>query len=198
MLNVTDIVQSGGLLLIALILFAEVGLFLGFFLPGDTLLIAAGIYAHQGKMSVLAIIVIAAISAIAGDNTAYHIGKRFGRRMFKDKDSIMFNVDHLEKAEKFYGKYGAKAVGFAHFLPVVRTFTPLVAGIAQMPYKKFFIFDAIGDTLWAVIVTLIGFYVGSKIPNIDHYIMLVIALVIVASVGPTLYQVVTKKILKKK
>jgi membrane-associated protein len=188
MFDVTSIVQSGGLILLGVFLFAEVGLFLGFFLPGDTLLITAGIYAMQGKMSLPAIIIVASIAAIAGDSTAYFIGRRLGPSVFKKKDSVLFNPAHVQRAEKFYEKHGTKTVSIAHFLPVVRTFTPLLAGVAKMPYPKFLMFDAAGDIAWAIILTLLGYYVGSRIPNIDHYILLIVLLVILCSLIPTLYQ----------
>jgi membrane-associated protein len=197
MLNATHIVQSGGLLLLGLFLFAEVGLFLGFFLPGDTLLIAAGIFAHQGHFPVEAVIVVAIVAAIAGDSTAFFIGRRYGRGLFKKQDSLLFDPKHVERAEKFYDKHGAKTMLIAHYLPVVRTFAPPLAGISNMTYPKFLLYDGIGDISWAVIITLIGYFIGSKIPNIDHYILFVVMLVVVASLAPTLYHI-TKRYLKQR
>lgn len=189
MFNVTNIIQSGGLLLLAGFLYAEVGLFLGFFLPGDTLLIAAGIYAKQGKFSIAAVIGIAAIAAIAGDSTAYFIGHSMGPRLFRKKDSILFQPEHVERAEAFYEKHGAKTLLIAHFIPVIRTFSPPIAGIAHMPYRKFLLFDAIGDTCWAVIVSLVGYYIGSRIPGVDKYILLVVFAVVIITLAPTLFHV---------
>lgn len=188
MLNAAHLISSGGLELLGLFLFAEVGLFLGFFLPGDTLLIAAGILAKQGKMSLAGILVIAALAAIAGDNTAYLIGNRVGRKIFNKKNSLLLAPSHVDKAEKFYERYGPFAVMSAHFLPVVRTITPLVAGVGSMRYKTFVVFNAAGDILWAVIVTLLGYYVGSRIPNVDHYILIAVIAVIILSITPTLIQ----------
>jgi membrane-associated protein len=187
-INVTLIIQSGGLVLLGAFLFAEVGLFLGFFLPGDTLLIAAGIYAKEGKLSVASVIVVAAIAATAGDSLAYFIGRKLGPRIFRNKDSVIFRPDHVLKAEAFYEKHGPKTLLVAHFLPIVRTFTPLLAGVAKMPYRRFLTFDAAGDSMWAIAVTLVGYYVGSRIPNIDHYILLVVAFVVLATLTPTLIQ----------
>lgn len=197
MFNVTDIVQSGGLWLIAAFLFSEVGLFLGFFLPGDTLLIAAGIYAKEGKLSIAAVIIVAALAAIAGDSTAYFIGRKLGPRVFRNQDSVIFRPDHVKRAEAFYEKYGSKTLLIAHFLPVIRTFSPLLAGVAKMPYRRFLVFDAIGDTAWALIVTLVGYYVGSRIPNVDHYILLALAFVIVATATPTIVQLVRLHLRKR-
>ena len=197
MLNVTHIVQSGGLLLIGLIVFAEVGLLLGFFLPGDTLLIAAGIFAASGKLPLAALLVITVVAAIAGDNTGYYIGKRLGPRLFRKPDGIIFRKDHIERTEKFYAKHGNKTLLVAHFLPVIRTFSPLLAGAGSMSYRSFVIFDAIGDIAWAVGVILLAYFFGSRIPNIDHYIMLAIVGVVVLTLAPTLFHL-AKYLLNKR
>ena len=197
MLDVTHIVQSGGLLLIAIFLFAEVGLFLGFFLPGDTLLIAAGIYAKQGKLNIAALIVVAALAAIAGDNLGYYFGRKLGPRVFTKDDGLIFRKDHIDRAEQVYERFGSKALLVTHFFPVVRTFMPLLAGVARMPYRRFFVFDIIGDVFWATSVTLIGYYVGSRIPNVDHYILLALALVIICSLVPALYHFLRVQLRKR-
>src|ERR1035438_6427232 len=167
MFNVTNIISSGGILLIAAMIFAESGMFMGFFFPGDTLLIGAGVLASTGKLNLYLLIVAVAIAAIAGDNTGYHIGKRYGRKLFKKPDSIVFRQEYINKAEAFYEKHGNKTMLIAHFIPVIRTFTPPVAGVASMNYKQFVLFDAIGDSAWAIIVTLVGYWFGKKIPNLD-------------------------------
>lgn len=186
-LSVNHIVQVGGLVLIGFVLFAEVGLFLGFFLPGDTLLIAGGIYAKQGKLNLAGLMVVAAIAAIAGDSLAYWIGRFAGKKLLQSDDSVLFDKRHVARAEAFYERYGPKTLLIAHFIAVVRTISPVVAGIAELPYKTFLKFDAVGDTAWAVTVSLLGYYVGSRIPNIDHYILAAIGLVIIASLAPTVY-----------
>ncbi|MGC1177135.1 MAG: VTT domain-containing protein [Candidatus Saccharimonadales bacterium] len=187
MFNVSDIVQAGGLVLIAAIIFGESGMFIGFFFPGDTLLLSAGVFAGQGKLSLAAVIAVVGVAAIAGDNVGYHIGKHYGRRLFRKPDGIIFRQEHIQRAEAFYEKYGSKTMLLAHFVPIVRTFAPAVAGVAGMNYKQFFIFDAIGDIGWAASVTLIGYWFGTKIPNIDHYILVVVAAAILITLGPTLY-----------
>jgi len=187
MLGVTHIIQSGGLLLIAAIVFGESGMFLGFFFPGDTLLLSAGIFAAQGKLSLAAVIIVVALAAIAGDNTGYHIGKRYGRRLFRKPDGIVFRHEYVKRAEDFFERFGNKAMLLAHFVPVIRTFAPAVAGVAKMPLKQFIIFDAIGDTAWAITLTMIGYWFGTKIPNIDHYILLAVAAVMIITLGPSLY-----------
>ncbi len=197
MFDVAHLIQTGGLLLIALIVFGESGMFIGFFFPGDTLLLSAGIFAGQGKLSLTAVILVVALAAIAGDNVGYHIGKRWGRRLFSKPDGTVFRQEYVRRAEDFYEKYGSKAMLFAHFFPIIRTFAPAVAGIARMNYRQFFIFDAIGDSAWAVAVTLVGYWFGTKIPNLDHYIVLAVIGVMGFTLGPTFYHL-GKALLKKR
>ncbi len=187
MFDVTHIVQTGGLLLIALIIFAESGMMVGFFFPGDTLLLSAGILAAAGQLSVVWAIIVIAIAAIAGDNTGYHIGRRLGPRLFKKEDSIIFRHDYIMKAEWFYEKYGTKTMLLAHFVPVVRSFAPVTAGAGKMNYKQFVIFDAIGDIVWAISVTLFGYFVGSKIPGIQNYIEPLLLGIVAVTLVPTIY-----------
>jgi membrane-associated protein len=188
MFNVSHIISAGGLFLIAALIFGESGMFIGFFFPGDTLLLGAGVLAATGKMNLLSIIVVVSLAAILGDNTGYQIGKRYGRKLFRKSDGLIFKQEYINRAELFYERYGSKTMLFAHFLPVIRTFAPVVAGVGEMNQKYFFMFDAIGDIAWASIVTLVGYWFGSRIPNLDHYILLAVALVIICSLGPTLYK----------
>lgn len=190
MFDVSEIIRAGGLLLIAAIIFAESGMFVGFFFPGDTLLLTAGVFAAQGNLSLFWAIVVIALAAIAGDNTGYHIGKRYGRRLFRKKDGLLFRQEYVRRAERFYERFGSRTMLFAHFVPVVRTFVSPVAGVAHMDYRKFFIYDAIGDIFWAASVTLIGYWFGTKIPNIDNYIVLAVVLVMLITLGPTVYHVI--------
>lgn len=190
MFDVNSIIQAGGLLLIAAIIFAESGMFVGFFFPGDTLLLAGGVFAAQGKLNVAVLIAVVAVAAIAGDNLGYHIGKRYGRRLFKKKDGLVFRQEYVQRAEVFYEKHGDKTMLFAHFVPIVRTFAPPVAGVAEMNYKKYVVYDGIGIIAWSVIVTMIGYFFGTRIPNIDHYIMLAVGGVMVITLGPTFYHLI--------
>ena len=198
MFDVTHIIQAGGLLLIAALIFGESGMFIGFFFPGDTLLLSAGVFAGQGKLSLAAVFVVVSLAAIAGDNVGYHIGKRYGRRLFRKPDGVVFRQEYVQRAEAFYERYGSKTMLFAHFVPVVRTFAPAVAGVARMSYKQFVIFDAIGDTAWAVIVTLVGYWFGTKIPNVDHYILLAVAAVVIITLGPTFYHLAKALLARRK
>ena len=198
MFDIGHLIQAGGMLLIIALIFGESGMFIGFFFPGDTLLLTAGVFSAQGKLPAVGIVIaLIALAAIAGDNAGYHIGKRYGRRLFSKPDGIVFRQEYITRAEAFYAKYGTKTMLIAHFIPVVRTFAPAVAGAADMPYKRFALFDAIGDIGWAAIVTLIGYWFGTKIPNIDHYILLAVAAVVVITLGPTLYHL-TQALLKKR
>lgn len=188
--DVAHLIHSGGLALIALIIFAESGMFVGFFLPGDTLLLTAGVFAASGQLSLPLTIVVVALAAIAGDNVGYQIGRRFGRQLFERPDSVIFKQKYVVEAEAFFKRFGDQTMLLAHFVPIVRTFAPPVAGIAEMRFKQFVLFDAIGDSAWALIVTLIGYWFGSRIHNLDHYILLAVVAVMVFSLGPALYQLV--------
>ena len=186
-MDVNNIILSGGILAIAIIVFAESGMMLGFFLPGDTLLLAAGVFAAQGKFSIAITICAIAAAAILGDNTGYSIGKVMGPRLFKKKDGILFRHEYVERTERFYEKHGAKTMLLAHFIPIVRSFAPFVAGVGRMPRLKFFLFDAVGCTVWAALITLLGYWFGSRIPNIDHYVLPVVLFVMAASFTPMLW-----------
>jgi membrane-associated protein len=190
MFDVSHLIQAGGLVLIAAIIFGESGMFIGFFFPGDTLLLTAGVFAAQGHLELGTTILVIALAAIAGDNVGYHIGKRYGRGLFSKPDGLIFRQEYVQRAEAFYERFGARMMLIAHFVPVVRTFAPPVAGVGRMPYKKFFIYDAIGDTAWAITVTLVGYWFGSKIPHVDRYILAFVGLVMILTLGPALYQTV--------
>lgn len=188
----TTILQSGGLIALGLIIFAESGLLVGFFLPGDTLLLAAGVLASQGQLPIALTIVVIAIAALMGDNTGYQLGKTMGRRLFHKKDGIIFRQEYVAKSEAFYEKHGSKTMLLAHFVPIVRSFAPLVAGVANMPRKQFFFYDLVGIITWSASVTLLGYWVGSKIPNLDHYILPVFLGIVVLSFAPTMWHLFGK------
>lgn len=189
MLDVNHIIQAGGLLLIAAIIFAESGMFVGFFFPGDTLLLAAGVFVAAGKLHFVTVLPVIALAAILGDNLGYHIGKRYGRSLFRKPDGVIFRQEYVGQAEEFYEKHGNKAVLLAHFVPIVRTFAPAVAGVAHMDYKKYVVYDAIGDIAWTIIVTMLGYEFGSRIPHLDHYILLAVLVAMLITLGPTLYHI---------
>lgn len=189
MFDVTTLIESGGLLLIALIIFAESGMLVGFLFPGDTLLFSAGILAAAGKLPIVECLVVISTAAILGDNIGYQIGRKLGPKLFK-KDSLIFRHEYIMRTERFYEKYGSKTMLLAHFVPVVRTFAPVTAGAGKMNFKKYVIFDAIGDIAWTFSITLLGYYVGSRIPGIEKFIEPVLILIVVIFLVPTLYHAI--------
>jgi len=189
MFDITHLVEAGGLLVIALIIFAESGMMVGLFFPGDTLLLSAGVLAASGKLPLLDIIAVAAAAAIAGDNVGYQIGHSIGRRLFRKPDSLIFRHEYIMRAEAFYEKYGSKTMLLAHFFAVIRSFVPVTAGAARMPRLKFIFFDAIGDIAWAALMTLFGYFIGSRIPGIDRYIEPVLLGAVLVVLAPTLYHI---------
>ncbi len=182
MLDVNQIISGGGILLIAAIVFAESGLLVGFFLPGDTLLFAAGLAASQGHINLALLILIVAAAAIVGDNVGYSIGRRMGPRVFKKQDGILFRQEYIQQAEKFYEKHGGKTIILARFTPIVRTFAPVVAGASKMKREKFLAYNIAGGLLWTGIMILLGYFVGDKIPHIDKYIEYVLLGVMLLSI----------------
>ena len=189
-LDVTHLIQSGGLLVIALIVYAESGMMVGFFLPGDTLLLSAGVLAAQGQFPIELTIAAIALAAVLGDNTGYLLGRTMGKRLFKKKDGIIFRQEYVQRAETFYEKHGAKTLLIAHYVPIVRSFAPLVAGVGKMNRTQFFIYDLIGASSWAIIITLLGYWFGSRIPDLDKYILPVILTIMVISFGPMVWHIV--------
>lgn len=195
MLDINSWIAAGGLLLIGLIIFGESGIAIGFFLPGDTLLISAGVFAASGKLSLAAVILVAASAAIIGDNIGYNIGHFAGPRLFK-KDRKYFRQEHVKQAKDFFDRYGNRLFIIAHFLPVIRSFLPIVAGIGRMGHTKFMIFDAIGDIIWAVTIPTLGYFVGSKFPGLDKYVLLLVLVGIAVSFGPAIYHLHKKRKIK--
>ncbi len=193
MFSPEHIIQSGGLILVAAIVFAESGLLVGFFLPGDTLLFAVGLAASLGQLPLVLTIAILSAAAVIGDNVGYSIGRRMGPRLFKKKDSLFFQHEHIERAERFYEKHGGKTIIMARFTPVVRTFAPVVAGIGKMDRKRFMGFNIVGGVLWCTTMVLLGYYLGSKIPHLDKYIEWVLLGVVVLSLGLSFAHIVKEK-----
>ncbi len=192
-LDVNHIIQAGGLLAILLILFAETGLLLGFFLPGDTLLIAAGIFASQGKLSLGWLLVLCPIAAILGYEVAYRIGNQAGPRLFHRDDGVLFRSEYVTRTEEFIDKHGGKAILLARFVVVVRTVIPLVAGMGKMPKKKFLAFNIIGAVLWTTTIILAAHWLGHKLPNLDKYLILLVVLAMVLTTGGGLLEAMRTK-----
>jgi membrane-associated protein len=182
--NVQGLIQWGGTVLVCLIVFMETGLFVGFFLPGDSLLITAGIFAASGHVKLAWLITLGPLCAIAGDQLGYWIGRRAGNALYQRKESRFFKRRYLEQAHRFYQKYGTVTIIVARFVPIVRTFCPPVAGAARMTYLRYLAFDIVGGVLWVVGVVLTGYFLGSLVPNIGSQIHWVIAVVILLSILP--------------
>ncbi len=198
MFDIEQIVTAGGILLVSLIVFAESGLLIGFFLPGDSLLFAAGLAASQGKFSLLVLILCVVAAAIIGDNVGYSIGRRAGPRLFKKKDGILFRQEYLEKAESFYEKHGGKTIILARFTPIVRTFAPMVAGASKMPRERFMFFNVLGGVVWGAGMPLLGYFIGSRIPHLDKYMEQVLIAVVVVSLGLSVLHVLKDKTTRQK
>jgi membrane-associated protein len=190
LLNPTSTIQSagaiGGYIITAAIIFAECGLLVGFFLPGDSLLFTAGILAGQGLFNVWILMAILLTAAIVGVAVGYAVGAKWGRKLFDREDSRFFKRENLMKAEMFYEKHGGKTIILARFIPIIRTFVPVVAGIGRMSYPKLIVYNIIGGVVWVVGLVGGGFFLGERIPNIDTYLLPIIAIIILLSIAPGL------------
>lgn len=184
-LDVEFLIRAFGYPGLFAIVFAETGLFFGFFLPGDSLMITAGLLASQGILDIAILCPLLFTAAVAGDSVGYAIGHKVGRRLFNREDSIFFHKKHLITAKNFYDKHGGKTIIIARFLPIVRTFAPVVAGMAEMKYRTFVLFNLIGACIWAVGLTLIGYFLGQFIP--EKYFEPLIFAVIFLSLFPAFY-----------
>lgn len=181
------IIETIGYFGVFAIIFAESGLLVGFFLPGDSLLFTAGFLASQGIFNIHVLVIGCFLAAVIGDSIGYYIGHRWGRRLFNKKDSMLFHHAHLMRAEKFYEKHGGKTIILARFMPVIRAFAPVVAGIGKMNYTTFLAYNLIGGFLWAVILPYLGYYLGRSIPDIDKYLLPAVGVIVLASISPALY-----------
>lgn len=192
--------ESIGLVGIFLVVFAESGLLIGFFLPGDSLLFTAGFLANPSIniFNIWTLVITTWVAAVLGDNVGYEFGKRVGRRLFERKDSRLFKKEHLMKAEEFYKKHGAKSIVLARYVPIVRTFAPIVAGVAHMDQKTFMLYNFIGGTLWVWSLTWGGYFLGKVIPDVDKYILPIVFLIIVLSVLPPAMHIINEKKKSKK
>jgi len=183
------LIQTVGYVGIAAIIFAESGLFFGFFLPGDSLLLTAGLLASHGELEIAVLLLILPPAAILGDNVGYWFGNKVGPPIFRRERSLLFRPKNLLAAKAFYEKHGGKTIVLARFMPFIRTFAPIVAGAAEMHYPSFVTFNVMGGLLWAAGVTLTGYFVGESFPGIERYFLLIVALVIVISALPALIHI---------
>ena len=187
--NLEELILTVGYLGIFFIIFAESGLLFGFFFPGDSLLITAGLLASKGYLDIAFLIFLSMVAAISGDSVGYWFGHKAGKRIFNREDSIFFHRDHLLRAKNFYEKHGGKTIILARFLPIIRTFAPIVAGVGEMKYGRFLFFNIFGGIFWVLFTTLFGYFLGNVVPNIDRYIIFIIAIIIFLSALPTLIHI---------
>jgi membrane-associated protein len=187
--DLEHLIQTVGYLGLFAIVFAETGLLVGFFLPGDSLLFTAGFLASQDLLNIWILIPVCFVAAVTGDAVGYGFGHRVGRRLFQRSESRFFKSEYLVRAEVFFLRYGGKAVVLARFLPIVRTFVPIIAGVGAMPYGRFAVFNVVGAVLWAIGVPLAGYFLGSAIPGVDTYLLPIIIVIIVVSALPSIIHV---------
>lgn len=181
------LVMEGGTALVCAIVFVETGMFAGFFLPGDSLLVTAGVLAGAGDLKLASLLVLVTFSAIAGDQLGYAVGWKAGQSLYRRKDSRFFKHRHLEEAHDFYERYGGKTVIMARFIPIIRTFCPPVAGAAKMNYARYLTYDIFGGLLWVWSMVLAGYTLGRSVPNIERKLHYVIAIVVILSLMPAAF-----------
>ncbi len=186
--DVQGLIEWGGLGLVCTIVFVETGLFMGFFLPGDSLLVTAGIFARTGHINLGLLMLFGSICAVAGDQLGYAIGYKTGQALYNRPDSFFFKKKHLQRTHEFYEKYGAKTIVIARFVPIVRTFAPVVAGVGQMSYKKFVSYNVIGGLAWINGMALTGYTLATAFPSIGKSIEKVILVVVFLSILPAIVE----------
>jgi len=192
LVDVNKILEAGGLIILALILLAETGLLIGFFLPGDTLLFAAGFFAAQGRINIVWALVLLFLGTFIGNILGYEIGKRTGRRIFKNEEALFFSKENIALAEGFYKRHGGKTILIARFIPIVRTIAPPLAGIGKMNYRLFLIYNFIGGVIWVASITLIGYWAGKVLGHfldIDKYILPVVLLATLITIGASSWHI---------
>jgi membrane-associated protein len=193
LINPEHLITTLGTVGVIAIIFLETGAFFGFFFPGDSLLFTAGFFASQGYVSLPWLLVGTFIASVAGDTVGYAFGKRIGPSIFKKEDSVFFNKKHIERAQLFYEKHGRKTIILARFMPIIRTFAPIVAGIGNMPYRTFLVFNIIGGFIWTWGMLWLGYGLGAIIPDPDKYVWPIIIIIIIASASPALWEIFKKR-----
>jgi len=196
--DVRAIVHAVGYVGMVIIIFSETGILAGFFFPGDSLLVVSGIFASQGSLNIVYLNLLLIPSAIIGDSVGYWIGLKAGPKLFKKEQSFFFRKDYLIKTHNFYEKYGGITIILARFMPIIRTFAPTVAGIAQMRYWDFFKYNVFGGLLWVLSMTFIGYFLGNVLPDVDKHIEFIIIIVVFISILPAIIKYISAKIKSKK
>lgn len=191
--DLVALIRAVGYVGIFSIVFAESGLLIGFFLPGDSLLFTAGFLASQGFLNIWWLAAGCFVAAVVGDNVGYAFGKRVGPKIFKREESLFFNPRNLEAAKGFYQRHGGKALVLARFMPAIRTFAPILAGVGEMRYKKFFFYNVAGGFLWVASMSFGGYFLGRVVPNVDRYIIPIVLVIVVVSAAPSLIHILRDK-----
>lgn len=187
------LVKAGGYIGIAILIFAESGVLLGIFFPGDSLLFTAGLLAAGGFLSIVPLVMLVVCSAILGDSVGYWFGTKVGPALFTRKDSRFFKQEYVTRTQKFFEAYGGRAIVLARFVPIVRTLAPVLAGVGTMKYPRFLSYNIIGGTLWGAGMTLLGYSLGSLIPNAEKYVFPLALAIIVISFVPIIFEYTRKK-----
>jgi membrane-associated protein len=197
-LDAETMIRSGGFYLILFVIFAETGLFFGFFLPGDYLLFLAGLFTASGllEVSIFSLCLGMIIAGILGNFVGYWFGWRTGPMLFKRKDSWLFKQKYIVMAEEFYNKYGGTALILGRFMPIIRTFAPIFAGVVRLDFKKFILFNIIGSFLWVLVLTLSGYYLGKRFPQIVEYIEYIVIGFVLLATAPIIITVIKRKLSK--
>lgn len=186
-------IETFGYIGIFSIIFAESGLLIGFIFPGDTLLFAAGLLASDGYFNIVILLIGSFIFAVLGDSFGYWVGKKTGPRLFKKEESFFFRKEYVEKAQLFFEKHGRMTIILSRYIPIVRTFAPMLAGVGHMRYRTFLKYNIIGGALWCGSMLLAGYFLGRKIPNIDTYVLPIVGGIFVVSFLPVVFQLVNRK-----
>jgi membrane-associated protein len=199
LVNPESIIHYGGIYLLLFVVFAETGLFVGFFLPGDSLLFTAGLLCSTGLLEIhpVILVILIIIAAVAGNMVGYLFGKKVGPLLFKRKSGFFFRHEHLVTANEFYIKHGKKTIILSRFLPIVRTFAPIVAGIVKLDYYKFFIYSVVGAFFWVNSLVLTGFFMGKYIPGTKDYLGYIVIFLIVITSIPFIYNSIKKNVRKQ-
>jgi len=191
--SLDDLIRWGGYAILVGIVFTETGLLVGFFLPGDSLLVTAGLVAAAGGLNIWWVNGLLIVAAIVGDSVGYAIGARLGPRLFTREQSLLFNPRHVERTRRFYECHGAKTIVIARFVPIIRTFAPVVAGVGQMRYRRFLVYNVAGGVGWVTSMTWMGYLLGRAVPNIADYIHIVVIVVIVVSMIPIVVEILRER-----
>jgi len=191
--SLDDLIRWGGYAVLFAIVFTETGLLVGFFLPGDSLLITAGLVAAAGGLNIWWLDAILIIAAVTGDSVGYAIGARLGPRLFTRPKSLVFNPRHVERTRTFYARHGPKTIVIARFVPIIRTFAPVVAGVGAMEYRRFLLYNMAGGVGWVISMTWAGFLLGRAIPNVADYVHIIVVVVIVLSVIPIAVEIARER-----